>query len=385
MTDTRADPAAPPRGLLVDAALCVGVVLVVAAAITANLGGQRQPDAFAYLFAVGLGALMFVRRPLPILTLTATAVGIVAYYTAGYPAIGLAVPVAAALYSAAEVGRAGWALGTAVGLLVISSAFRVAEGDDLGYLFGYELASTVAVMAAAMALGDGVRSRRLWHAEQRQRIRRLELEREQEATRRVAEERLRIARELHDVLAHSMSVISLHSDVATEALPDDAPAALDALHHIRSASSEVGRELRATVGVLREDGERDPPRGLDQLDRLVGATTAGGLPVSVWVEGEPVALPAVVDATAYRIVQESLTNALRHSGACRAEVVLRYTSDRLDLRVTDDGRGDAGPGGTGHGVTGMRERAGLLGGTLQAGSLDGKGFEVRATLPAVLS
>lgn len=384
MTDGRAaDPRIPPRGVLVDAALGVAVVLVVAVAITANLGGQRQPDAFAYLFAAGLGALMFVRRPFPVLALAATAVGILAYYAAGYPPIGLAVPVAAALYSAAEAGRLRWAVGTAGGLLVVSSAFRVAEGDNPTYLFGYELASTVAVMAAAIALGDGVRSRRLWHAEQQQRIRRLELDREQEAARRVEEERLRIARELHDVLAHTVSVISLHSDVATEALPGEPAVALEALRHIRAASSEAGRELRSTVGLLRDTGDRDPTSGLEQLDRLVGATTAAGLAVDVRVEGEPTALPAVVDTTAYRIVQESLTNALRHSGAGRVEVVLRYTADGLDIRVTDDG-GGSGLAGTGHGVIGMRERAALLGGTLQAGSLPCGGFQVHATLPTVL-
>lgn len=371
--------------MLVDAALGVTVVLVVAAAIAANLGGQRQPDTFAYLFAAGLGALMFVRRPFPILALMATGVGIIAYYAAGYPPIGLAVPAAAALYSAAEAGRARWAIGTAVGLLVVSTAFRLAEGDNPAYLFGYELASTVAVMAAAVALGDGVRSRRLWHAEQQQRIRRLELHREQEAARRVEEERLRIARELHDVLAHSMSVISLHSDVATEALPDDPPTALQALRNIRTASSEAGQELRTTVGLLRAADERHPVGGLDQLDRLVSSTTAGGLPVDVRVEGTPTALPAVVDSSAYRIVQESLTNALRHADAGRAEVVLCYRADGLDIRVTDDGCGDAGPSGNGHGVTGMRERAELLGGTLQVGSLPGGGFQVRATLPTVLS
>ncbi len=371
--------------MLVDAALGLAVVLVVAAAITANLGGERPPDLFAYLFAAGLGALMFVRRRYPILALTATAVGILAYYTAGYPPIGLAVPAAAALYSAAEVGRVRWAVGTAVGLLVVSTTFRVWEGDDLAYLFGYELASSAALMAAAVALGDGVRSRRLWHAEQRERVRRLELDREQEAARRVEEERLRVARELHDVLAHSVSVISLHSDVATEALHDDPAAALEALHHIRSASSEAGRELRTTVGLLRGTAERDPTSGLDHLDRLVASTTAGGLPVSVRIDGEPAALPVVVDTTAYRIVQESLTNALRHADAGRAEVMLRYTTDGLEIRVTDDGRGANGSGSAGHGVAGMRERAALLGGTLQAAALDDGGFQVRATLPVELS
>jgi signal transduction histidine kinase len=378
------------RAVLVDAALGVAVVLVVTAAMAADIGGRRAPDAFAYLCAVGLGALMLVRRPFPVPALVATAVGILAYYVAGYPVIGLELPMAAALYSAAEGGRTRVAVGVAAAMVLVSQAARLAEGDDAAQLIGLELAVTIATMAAAVALGSGTRVRRLLRAEQADRERRLALDQERAAARRVEEERLRIAREVHDVLAHTVSVISLHADVAAEALADDTEAARTALGHVRAATDQALREIRTTVGLLRgpsDTPDTAPVGGLAQLDRLVAAATAGGLPVALRVEGEPAALPAAVDATAYRIVQEALTNTIRHAGAASAEVRLRYGGGRLHIRVADDGcgTGDAGdtgmPAAAGHGLIGMRERAALLGGTVEAGDLPGGGFAVRAALP----
>ncbi|MQA81063.1 MAG: sensor histidine kinase [Streptosporangiales bacterium] len=372
--------------MVVDAVLGAAVAVVVAVAIAANLGGQRSPEPLAYLFALGLGLLMLVRRRYPVLALVATSVGLLAYYVGDYPPVGLALPVAAALYSAAEQDRLRWAVGMSVALLAISTFFRVREGDDLGYLLGYELATTVAVMAAAVALGDGVRARRMYRAEQRRREALMLAEREHEAAERVEQERLRIARDLHDVLAHTVAVVSIQSDVATEALDDeDDEATRAALATIRSASSEATRELRSTLAVLRRPAEGEPvlPTGsLRHLDTVVSATTESGLPVDLRVEGEPEPLPAVVDTTAYRIVQESLTNALRHADADRVELVLRYSADRLEIQVTDDGHG--GDAGTGRGVTGMRERAELVGGTVAAGSHPGGGFRVSAVLPVAV-
>jgi signal transduction histidine kinase len=242
-------------------------------------------------------------------------------------------------------------------------------------------------MAAAVAIGDGVRARRGWRAEQRQRAQEAELEREREAARRVQEERLRIAREVHDVLAHSVAVISLHTDVADEAIVDDPAAAQAALGRIRTASRDTMRELRTTIGLLRvaDRPEPDAPAGLDQIDQIVSAATAGGLRVAVEVHGERHAVPAVVDATGYRIVQEALTNTLRHANANGARVCVRYAADRVEIRVTDDGCGPGGTPGGGHGLTGMCERAALLGGHVRAGGRPEGGFAVEASLPLVPS
>ncbi|EWM17737.1 sensor histidine kinase [Kutzneria sp. 744] len=361
-----------------DGALAAAVVVVVSVAIAADLGGGRPPDVFAYAFAVGLGALMLVRLSFPVLALVATVVGFFAYYAADYPSIGLAVPVAAALYSAAEAGRIMAAVIACVVLLTLSSAYRVSQGQSLAYLFGYEFATSVVLMAAVVLLGDGVRTRRLLREEMRLRAERAEIERQQEATRQVELERMHIARDLHDVIAHTVSVISLHSNVADEALDDDLPAARVALARIREASGDTMRELRASIGLLRgADGVSTlPTSGLSRLDRLAESS---GLPVTVHIEGNPTPLPAIVDTTAYRIVQESLTNVLRHANATRAEVLIRYGDD-LAIEITDDGTGRPDDTGDGHGLVGMRERAALLGGTVTTASRP-DGFSVAARLP----
>ncbi|MEH1101234.1 sensor histidine kinase [Micromonospora sp. CPCC 205561] len=377
-------PVRPPRAALLDLLIGVAVTAVVAVAITANLGGDRGRDIVAYLFAGWLGALMLLRRRAPTAVLLASAAGLVAYYVAGYPPVGLALPLAAALYSAAEAGRPRWAALVGLGLLVTSTAFRTAQGESVAYLFGFELASSAASMAAAVALGDGVRSRRLRRREQRWRLRQLEREHAREAARRVEEERLRIARDLHDAVAHHISVISLHAGVADEALDDDPPAARAALGHVRAATTQVARELRAVLGLLRDPtvaGPRQPVAGLAGLDALVAGTRATGLRVTVHRRGELTGLPAAVDSTAYRLVQEAVTNALRHSGATTIEIDVVRDSRTVALAVRDDGRGRPRDVPGGHGLGGMRERTALLGGTVTAGNRPGGGFEVRAELP----
>jgi signal transduction histidine kinase len=363
------------RQLLVDAALGVATSVFVAVTIAVDLGGERAPDLMAYLFAVCLGVLMLVRRQFPVLALVATAAGLIAYYAAGYPAIGLALPVAAALYSAAEAGRFVVAGATGAALILVSTYFRLREGDNPTYLFGFELASTVGLMVSAVALGATVRATRLLREEKRRTERQAAAERE----RSVAEERLRIARDLHDALGHTIAVISVQTSVATEALDDDLPVARAALATIRLAGDDAVRELRATLGLLTTDDSRAPVGSLRHLDELVSATAESGLTVSVRTEGTPNPLPMVVDTAAYRIVQEALTNCLRHARATTAEVLLRYAPGRLDVRVEDDGVGAVVTAG--RGLTGMRQRAALLGGTLEISSRPGAGFRVDASLP----
>jgi signal transduction histidine kinase len=378
------------RAVLTDAAIGLGTSLVVTVAIAMDLGGARSPDFLAYLFAVCLGALMFVRRHFPVLALVATAAGLLAYYAAGYPAIGLALPVAAALYSAAEAGKLLISAVTGAALIAVSTFFRLREGESLAYLLGFELASTAGLMFAAIALGAAVRATRLLRAEQLRTARQAAAEREAEARRRVQDERLRIARDLHDVIGHTIALVAVQADVAEEALDDDPGTVRAALKTIRSAGEEAIHELRGTLGLLRSPGEpevRAPTGTLRNLGSLLAATRESGLAVELRAEGEPVPLPAVVDTTAYRIVQEALTNTLRHAEASRAEVELRYERGGLGIRVTDDGRGagrrdDDPGGGSGFGIEGMRERAALLGGRVDvAEAPENGGFVVEAWLP----
>ncbi|SFQ64775.1 Signal transduction histidine kinase [Amycolatopsis arida] len=378
------------RAFVVDGAIGLLVMVAVAAAINGSLEAHaRKPGLVAYAFAVGIGAVLLVRRKYPVVTLVGTLLLLFGYYLLGYSAIGVAVPAAAALYSAAEYGRLRLAIGAAVFLVIGSSAYRVLEGDDPAYLFGYELVSNVALLAATIALADSVRSRRKWRAELELRMAEAEREREREQARRLEQERLRVARDLHDVLTHTISVISLHTDVAREVLRTDPDTAEDSLRAVRAASSDAVRGLQSTLDLLRmrggdgsEPADRHPVGGLDRLDAIVRSATDAGLDVSVRTEGQPRPLPVAVDTAAYWIVQESLTNVLRHAGARHVSVELRYGPDELAVRIADDGRGErGGRARDGWGIVGMRERAGLVGGQLRAGGNGAGGFVVQALLP----
>lgn len=359
------------------------VLIVVCVAITANVGGDvARVGPGAYAFAVLFGALMLLRRSRPVAVLIATAVALLAYYALGYPPIGLAVPVAAALYSAAELGRAYWAGATALALLIISTAVRIGQGDDLALVLGLEVPTAAALMTAVVALGDSVRSRRGWRAELDNQAAAAELEREREAARRVEQERLRIARDLHDLLAHTVSVISLHADVAKESLREDADTAERSLTAVRTACRDASRELRATLNALRAPhGDAEDTPGLDQLDRLTEPARSVGLDVRVRTSGA--GTPAAIsDVTAYRVVQESLSNVLRHAHADGVLIELDYGAETVLVRVTDDGQGaHPGESGSGWGLAGMRERLALLGGELSITTRPGEGFVVEARVP----
>jgi signal transduction histidine kinase len=226
---------------------------------------------------------------------------------------------------------------------------------------------------------------RIWQLHLReveQRAEEAERTREEAAQRRAMQERLRIARELHDSLTHSISVIQVQAGVAVHLARkrgEDVPPALLA---IQEAGTDAVRELRATLGVLRSDEDGDGS-GLGQLDSLVARARAAGLPVTVTVTGEQRPLAPEVDQAAYRIVQEALTNVSRHAGQARASVRLHYTPQILAIQVEDDGTGaGSGPSAPGLGLVGMRERVSALGGGFHAGPQEGGGFRVRAELPA---
>jgi signal transduction histidine kinase len=208
-----------------------------------------------------------------------------------------------------------------------------------------------------------------------------------EAQARVDAERLRIARELHDVVAFSFATISVHAGVAVHLADERPDVATHALEAIKAISVEASREMRGILEALRTAGSRDAPsHGVAGLDALAAMTTGAGLPTRVVVSGPARSLPPAVDRAAYRIAQEALTNALRHAGPASVVVTVRYEPHRLVIQVLDDGRGPKGSDlelepGRGHGIAGMRERALALGGELDARSGAAGGFLVRASLP----
>jgi len=253
--------------------------------------------------------------------------------------------------------------------------------DVLGALFG-----SVLVVLAPIAVGRIVRRQREQNRRLEELTLHLERERERGARVAVAEERARIARELHDIVAHGVSVIAIQSDAAQAALDSDPELARPPLQAIRGSAHDALTEMRRLLGVLRTDDDGSgtaPQPGLGQLPDLV---ERAGVPVTVELVGEPRALPAGVDVSAYRIVQEALTNVHKHAGAVPTVVRIEWSADDLSLTVRDEGPGTAnghGPAeGEGHGLVGMRERVRLLGGELHTGPAAGGGFEVRAVFPA---
>jgi signal transduction histidine kinase len=210
--------------------------------------------------------------------------------------------------------------------------------------------------------------------------------REEEARRRVDDERLRIARELHDVVAHAIATINVQAGVGEHVIATKPEEAASALSQIKQSSRDALRELRAMLDVLRavdEPDARAPAPGLSQVDALIATSNQAGIPTKLVLRGEAAPLPATVDLTAYRIVQESLTNVLRHAVPASVTVTIGYEPEELTISVVDDGNGAAGAftDGAGHGIVGMRERAKAVGGALTAGPRLQGGFEVSAVLP----
>ncbi len=213
---------------------------------------------------------------------------------------------------------------------------------------------------------------------------RLEREQEAEARAAVAEERARIARELHDVVGHSVSVMTVQASAVRRRLNPDQEQEREALEIVEQTGREALAEMRRLVGVLRrpEEGPALAPQpSLQHLDRLVAQARESGLPVELRIEGEPTQLPPGVDLTAYRLVQEGLTNAIKHARASKADVVVRYGNGGVEVTVTDDGPGGGDGGGGGHGLVGMRERVTVYGGELEAGPRPEGGYSLRARLP----
>jgi signal transduction histidine kinase len=344
----------------------LGVALGLLSTVPVAWRARRPLTAFAIvLFANGACIYAAVPngaafQPFVALTLTAYSVG-----------------------SRAEGRRALWV--PPVLLLASVPVFVAARlhGQDSGNII-----PSLVWLVAAWAVGRVVRSWRHKNAALEAANRELEEQRELQAQAAVAVERGRIARELHDVVAHNVSMIVVQAGAAARVLHGEQPDVRNALEVIAASGRETVDEMRTLLGVLRSDdgpAALKPQPGLADLEQLVSGVREAGLPVTLRIEGAPRPLPPTLDLSAFRIVQEALTNTLRHAGAARAEVTVRYEDGLVTLEIADTGHGpDGGPitgRGTGHGLVGMRERAAMLGGELEAARADSGGFTVRARLP----
>jgi signal transduction histidine kinase len=357
-----------------------------AISISITLGMVDDPAARAVgvCLAILHVAPLVVRRRWPELALGAMAVMGVVYVLVGFPPVGLGPAILAAVYTVAVYRPRSRSVPAVAGVTLAMAVVVVASGTGLD-----TAVVNIVVFGVAWALGDRNRQAHERAAVEHDRAEGLERTREELARRAVVEERLRIARELHDVVAHALSVIAVQAG-AGRMVGEESPAtAREALASIETASRSALGEMRRLLMVLRSDeGEVEPlvpSPGLSELEGLVAATVRSGLAVEVHTDGDRVALPVGVDLAAYRIVQEALTNVRKHAHASRASVVVSYDPDALRIEVLDDGVGPSVNGrlGTGHGLIGMRERAALYGGTVDAGPGVHGGFRVTARIPCL--
>jgi signal transduction histidine kinase len=353
-----------PNALLVLVLLATGLVGTAPAAENQGVGEIRWWVYVPVLIAA-LAMLVRVRFPLHALAAAAAATG--AYMLLGnfYGPILFSFAVAVhtvAVYRPLRVSAT--AAGAVMVLLLVCGTVGTGFGPD-------SVAPVAAWVAAPLAVGFTVRVNREQAAQKRR----------DEARRQADAERLRVAQEVHDVVGHGLAAINMQAEIALHLLAKGDSDATGALTAISRTSRESLDELRATLGAVRRgEDDRSPAPGLARLDALVDRTRAVGVPVSVDVDGPVTGLPAAVDLAAYRIVQESLTNVLRHAGTATAAVRVRVAGADLTIEVSDTGRGGP-PANGGHGLAGMRERVAALGGSLHAGPRPEGGFAVTATLP----
>lgn len=350
--------------------------------------GTQAPDALGLtLMTLAAVTLVFRRRgPLPVLAVTG-ALSLVELVS-GDPRTPVVMSAVIALYTVASATDrpTTWRVGlltmtVLTGVAMLAGSMPWYEQENLG-IFAWT--------GMAAAAGDAVRSRRAFVHAIRERADRAERTREEEARRRVAEERLRIARDLHDVVAHHIALVNVQAGVAAHVMDKRPDQAKEALAHVREASRSALNELRATVGLLRQSGDPEAPTepapGLNRLDELVGTFRSAGLPVEVARTDHGTTLPAAVDLAAYRVIQEALTNVRKHAGTeAKAEVSVVRVGPNVEITVLDNGPGDDVEArqdeNGGHGLLGMRERVTALGGSCTAGPRYGGGFRVHAILP----
>jgi signal transduction histidine kinase len=375
-----------PPALLIDVALAIGVAAAeLIGSVRLGASDDRPLDLFGSSLLVASAASLVARRSWPIATLAATALFAITYNALEYPTPFWTIPLALALFNAVADGRriAAVAITIAafVALMLTGLFFKVGHFSDPRGAIWFS-----GWLAVSFVAGEVSRARSAYLREVERRAIDAERTREEEGRRHASEERMRIARELHDVLAHSISVINVQAGVALHLLERQPEQARPALVAITQASKDALRELRATLGVLRgadDEDPRAPTPTLARLDDLVANATTAGVRVQVNVTGAERPLPPGVDLAAYRIAQESLTNVARHVRPAAATLSITYDADELVVEVQDDGRTapDARAVREGHGLIGMRERAASVGGQLEAGPRPEGGFRVRARLP----
>jgi signal transduction histidine kinase len=355
--------------------------------------GNRATAIIAATFACGA---LVGRRRLPLWTLVVSGAAAELFLVEAGGSRGTLILLAPsiAFYTVADLveRRRGLIIGS-----IALAALAVVHAVQKPALLGPQNLAFTALGGLAIAAGDSSRNRRAYLAEAERRAERAEFEREQDAKRRVAEERLRIARDLHDSVGHHLALISVQSNVAAHAIDVDGAAAREAMAHVKSASRKALEELRDTISLLRQPGDPAAPTalpapGLDALEDLLGALRASGLEIQYRAEGAAFPLTPAVDLTAYRVIQESLTNVYKHSARHLARLMLTYDRHELRITIEDPGRGTSrsyGPAenpaydaaGGGHGILGMNERVRALGGNFTAGPRPGGAFQVAAVLP----
>jgi signal transduction histidine kinase len=372
------------RGRALDGALPLSAATVTALALYGATSSQDQTLAWdpGWLLAPLLGVVLLFRRRFPVGVLLASIAMVISYYATGRPAIGLELPLAPAFLSLAERGRLRSAAVIAGALVVSTYSLRVfLLGQAVPVLLGLQLVSTVVVLAGAIGLGDVIHSRERRQRAETERDRLLAVRREEEMEARIHREREQIARDVHDVLGHTMVVISMQADLALDAGRSD-EVTQRALRTIRECARSALDEVRESLSIVARDGmdARAPVATVENLDELIDRVREAGLVVESSISGQPRAVPVTVGATAYRIAQESLTNILRHSGATRVKVCQEWAPERLILEISDDGSVGSVPE-PGNGIQGMQERAAMIGGRATASYVRGCGFVVRADLP----
>ena len=339
----------------------------------------HEADTLTYILLACCAASLLLRRRFPLLTLGGVTLFGALYLSRGEQPFSVQLIILVAMYGAVADSALTRTQAVAVGIAaagVLGLAILYADIPRNSSNWAMDAAWVV----AAIFLGDSVRSRRAYAAE-------AERGREEEARRLVTEERLQIARELHDVVGHNISLINVQAGAGEHVLYKEPAGAREAFANIRNASHETLQELRSMVGVLRDSStgapETAPTQGLQALDQLIKAVTDAGQEVELSVSGRQQPLPGVVDLSAYRILQEALTNTVRHAPHSRVHVAVDYGADAVSLEVTNE-RGNEPAvkvNGDGHGLAGMRERITAIGGKLDAGPQPGGGFRVRAVLP----
>ena len=371
-------------------AVVLGVLLVAAAAFFEPTGSERPTDVFAILLAIGSATTVVWRRTAPLVGLPLCVLFTLAYWVADYPgAVDLVLWMM--FFAATRHGgpdrRRVW---TVVGgsLLVVESVAVLgvlAPSEDLPFA---ALIGIVIIHGTAVLAGEALYQRSLYVQELEQRTAALEADLETKSALAAVEERTRIAREMHDIIAHGMSAIVVQAAAGRRVAESDPAKAGKVFEDIEGISRESINEMRRMLGVLRNDSERavlQPQPTFDEVDTLIQRVNDTGVRTTLTTTGEPRTLLPGVELTAYRVIQEALTNVIRHAGRpVSADVCLAFTDDGLEVHVRDDGLGAAASAetaGTGHGLLGMRERVAIYNGSLNAGPRRGGGYEVIARLP----